>query len=101
MKKIVTLLFALIALSIPVKVFAKGIFSYIIIKGPGISRDLKVTTPGLMDFFAFADFSKGHLDAPASPGKGYEVIRPFIDSQTKRVQDFDHLHYYPMYFMMA
>jgi hypothetical protein len=74
---------------------AKGPFTYITIKGPGIIGDLSVTNPALLDFFAFADFSRGEIEKPLDPGEGYEIIRSFVDRETNAVQNFDLLHYYP------
>jgi hypothetical protein len=93
MKRLVFLL-TLIILAIPTLTLAKGPFSYITIKGPGITGDLSVTNSALLDFFAFADFSKGEVEPPATPGEGYEIIRSFVDENNK-VQNFDLLYYYP------
>ena len=95
MKKILPLLIIVTLLFIPSNVFAKGPFSYLTIKGLDLTEDLNVTEPALLDFFTFADFFRGDVDTPANPGEGYEVIRWFIDSETNKVQNFDHLHYYP------
>jgi hypothetical protein len=94
MKKIVVLFFALV-LTIPTAVvLAKGGFAYIAIKGPGLTGELNVTNPALtQDFFIFADFSKGSIEAPLDPGQGYQVIRVYVDGTD--VQPFDQLHYYP------
>jgi len=94
MKKTFTLLVTLCFLAIPSIALAKGPFSYITIKGPGISGDLSVTDPVMLDFFAFADFSKGGIAEPSNPGEGYEVIRSFVDENNK-VQNWDLLYYYP------
>ena len=95
MKKIFTLLFTLCLFIIPTSALAKGPFSYITIKGPDVSGDLSVTDPAMLDYFAFADFSKGGMDAPANPGDEYEVVRSFVDPETNKVQNWDMLHYYP------
>ena len=94
MKKILSFIVAITLLIIPTSVFAKGPFTYLTIKGPGISGDISVTDPAMLDFFAFADFSKGGIDAPANLGEGYEVTRSFVD-ENDNVQNFDMLHYYP------
>jgi len=93
--KRLALLLTLLILTIPTAALAKGPFSYITIKGPGISGDLSVTDSAMLDFFTFADFSKGGIDAPANPGDGYEVIRSFVDGETNKVQNWDLVHYYP------
>jgi hypothetical protein len=93
-KKILSFIVAITLLLIPTFVFAKGPFTYLTIKGPGISGDISVTNPAMLDFFAFADFSKGGIDAPANLGEGYEVTRSFVN-ENDEVQNFDRLHYYP------
>lgn len=92
MKKLLLFLFLLL---IPTAVvFAKGEFSYIIIKGPGITGEIDATTPELtQDFFAFADFSQGAITAPADPGQGYEIVRMYVVES--KAEPFDQLHYYP------
>ena len=95
MKKFFTLLLMLYILFIPTIALAKGPFTYITIKGLGLNGELTVTNPVLMDFFSFADFSQGSIDAPSSPGDGYEIVRVFVDTATHKEQYFDHLHYYP------
>ncbi len=95
MKKILPLLIAVVLLLIPTSALAKGSFSYLTVKGPRLNEDLKVTESALLNFFTFADFFKGSVDVPANPGEGYEVTRTFVDSETRRVQNFDMLHYYP------
>ncbi len=93
--KRLALLLTLLLLTLPTAALAKGPFSYITIKGPGISETLSVTDPAMLDYFVFADFSKGGVDAPANPGDGFEVIRSFVDSETNKVQNWDLLYYYP------
>ena len=95
MKKIFTLLFMLCLLLIPTSALAKGPFTYITVNGLGLTEELTVTNPGLMDFFTFANFSQGSIDAPANPGDGYEITRVFVDTTTNQSQYWDHLHYYP------
>ena len=90
-----TILFVLIFIATTASALAKGPFTYVTIKGPGISGDLSVTNPAMLDFFAFADFSKGSVEEPSSLGEGYEVIRSFVDPQTNAVQNFDLLDYFP------
>jgi len=94
MKKILPFLIAITLLIIPTSALAKGPFTYLTIKGSGISEDLSVTNPIMLDFFAFANFSNGTIAAPSNPGEGYEVVRSFVD-KNKKVQNFDMLHYYP------
>ena len=94
MKKILPILFVILFST--TSALAKGPFTYITIKGPGITGDLSVTNPAMLNFFAFADFSQGSVDAPSSPGEeGYEIIRSFVDGETNKVQNWDLLHYYP------
>jgi len=94
MKK-TTFLFLVLALVIPTAgAFAKGKFDYIVITGPGITGDINVSNPALtQDYFAFADFSKGDINAPAAPGAGYQVVR-MIAENSKGIP-YDQLHYYP------
>ena len=81
-------------LFLPAIALAKGDFDYLTVKGPGITGEIDITNPALTaDFFAFADFSKDEIDAPADPGQGYQVVRVYV-VDTKD-QPFDQLHYYP------
>ena len=94
LKKTFTLLLAIMLLTPAMFVFAKGDFSYITVKGPGIIGEINVTNPALTgDFFAFANFSLGPIDPPADPGQGYQVVRVYVEG-TKDMP-FDQLHYYP------
>jgi hypothetical protein len=73
---------------------AKGSFSFITIARTSPIEIVRTTDPALTDsFFAFADFSRDEVEAPANPGVGYEVTRYFVDRG--REIAFDHLHYYP------
>lgn len=94
MKKTVWLIITFI-LFIPASlVFAKGDFTYLTVKGPGITGELTITAPELTgDFFAFADFSKGAVEAPADPGEGYQIVRIYVVENKE--QAFDSLYYYP------
>jgi len=95
MKKTLTILVTVFLLAVPTPAFAKGPFTYITVRGLGLTGELTVTNSALMDFFAFADFSKGSVDAPANPGDEYEITRVYVDTTTNRAQFFDRLHYYP------
>ena len=98
MKKLAWLIFAFLILLSTTFVFAKGDFDYITIKGPGITGEVNVTNPALTtDFFAFADFSKGAVDAPADPREGYQVVRVYVITENEKPSPtpFDQLHYYP------
>lgn len=89
---------ALVLLIPTMVVFAKGSFSYITVKGPGITGEINVTNPALtQDFFAFADFSQGEIPAPADPGQGYQIVRVYVEYTGDKPKDipFDQLHYYP------
>jgi len=92
MRKILLIVITLFA--IPASVLAKGPFTYLTITGPGISGDISVTDPAMLDFFAFADFSKGSIEPPANLGTSYIVTRSFVD-ENDEAQNFDLLHYYP------
>lgn len=75
-------------------VFAKGNFDYIVVKGPGITGDISITTPALtQDFFVFADFSQGDVPPPGDPGQGYQIVRMYVEGNS--ATPFDQLHYYP------
>jgi hypothetical protein len=93
LRKIVLLL--IFGLLVPTAAaFAKGNFDYITVKGPGITGDISITNPALtQDFFAFADFSLGSIEAPADPGQGYQVVRMYVKGSS--ADPFDQLHYYP------
>ena len=96
-KKLISLLFVI--LLIPTSIaLAKGNFSYITVKGPGITGEINITNPALTsDFFVFADFSKGEVPAPADPGQGYQVVRVYVETVDGKPTNFpfDQLHYYP------
>lgn len=94
MKKIAWIAAALLILIPSISAFAKGEFTYITVSGPGLSGDLTVSNPALtQSFFAFADFSKGAIDAPADPGEGYQVVRLYVVDGKEA--PFDSLQYYP------
>lgn len=98
LKKYFTLLFVLGVFIPTMLVFAKGEFDYITVKGPGITGEIDVTNPALTeDFFAFADFSKGEVPAPADAGQGYQIVRVYVEFTDSKPKDlpFDQLHYYP------
>ena len=77
-----------------VAVLAKGGFSFISITGPGIEEEIRTTDLKFTeDFFAFADFYRDKVQAPADPGEGYLITRYYVDG--KREIEFDQLHYYP------
>jgi len=96
MKKISLLILCFVLLYPAAPALAKGTFSFITIKVAGVTDGLKVTDPALLGYFSFANFSNGPVtEVPQNPGAGYEIIRSYVDSATKNVQDFDHLHYYP------
>lgn len=94
MKKLLPLFIIAIIWMGHTSAFAKGPFSIITIKDPGIKGEVNVEkNPALLDFFSFADFTKP-VEAPAYPGEGYEVTRSWKDSITNAIQSFDQLHYY-------
>ncbi len=94
MKRSALLILALFTVFSASLVFAKGNFTYLSVKGPGLTGELTLTNPALTeDFFAFADFLKGAIDAPPDPGEGYQVIR--IHVENNKDVPFDLLHYYP------
>lgn len=94
MKKIAWIVAALLILIPSISALAKGEFTYITVKGPGIMGDLTISNPALTEsFMAFADFSKGAIDAPADPGEGYQIIRSFVVDNKEA--PFDLLYYYP------
>jgi hypothetical protein len=84
----------LLALVTSLTVFAKGGFTFISIAGPGLEEAVRSTDKNLTeDYFAFANFYLDKVEAPASPGVGYEITRYYVDG--KRETPFDRLHYYP------
>ncbi len=95
MKKLSLLI--LLALLIPSSlVLAKGDFAYIAVSGQGIQGEMTLTDPTFVkDFFAFADFSKDEIPAPADydPDAAYEITRFYL-VETKPTA-FDSLIYYP------
>lgn len=91
--RIVPGLALLLTILIFTTVDAKGNFSFITVQGPDMKAPVRVTDPALTtDWFAFADFPRGTVDAPTSPGAAYEITRYYIDHN--REQAFDRLHYY-------
>ncbi len=84
----------LLALTLFMRVFAKGEFSFITITGPNLQDAVRVTDRTLTsDFFAFADFYQNRAAEPASPGVAYEITRYYVENGYESV--FDRLHYYP------
>lgn len=56
-------------------VSAKGNFDKVTIQDIGSGREIAVTDPALMGFFAFSDFDNGTRETPKVTGPGYEVMR--------------------------
>lgn len=84
----------LLALVTSLTVFAKGGFTFISIVGPGLEEAVRATDKNLTeDYFAFANFYLDKVEAPASPGTGYEITRYYVDGNYER--PFDRLTYYP------
>lgn len=93
MKRLLILFAFLIPSSIAL---AQGDFAYVAVSGQGIQGEMTLTDPIFtQDFFAFADFSKGEIPAPADfdPNAAYEITRFYlVDAKPKA---FDSLIYYP------
>ncbi len=98
-RKIIITLLVLGLLAIPTTAaFANGDFTYLTVKGPGLSGELNITSPALTgNFFAFADFTQGDVPPPADPGQGYDIVRVYIvDVDGKpTAKAFDQLLYFP------
>lgn len=94
MKKIY-FLFLMLALVIPGTVaLADGEFDYIVVKGPGITGDINVSSPLFTaDIYTFADFSKGSVSPPTDHGQGYQIVR--MHAEGSKGIPYDQLHYYP------
>lgn len=85
---------ALLNLLTFIPAFAKGGFDFISIAGPNLKEAVRLSDTALTeDFFTFANFSEDRTKAPVDPGKGYEILRYYVDG--KRDIIFDRLHYYP------
>jgi len=98
MRKLIAFIFAICLLLPSLGGIAKGNFDYITVKGPGIIEDITITDPVLTsDYFAFADFSQGAIDAPPNPGEGYEIVRLYLESKESKPNPvaFDLLYYFP------
>lgn len=91
----IAIAFAFVALLITsVTASAKGGFDFITITGPDLKEAVRVTDANLTeDFFTFANFYEDKAEAPADPGKGYEITRHYEQGVSNIV--FDRLHYYP------
>ena len=89
---LLTLLLTLVLTSVAQ---AKGSFAFIAISGEGLNGEIRTADRNLtLDWFAFADFPGGGIDAPASPpAGGYVITRYYIDG--RKPSAFDQLHYYP------
>jgi hypothetical protein len=84
----------LVSLASPMAALAKGEFAFLTIEGGDLAGTLRSNDKALTtDFFAFADFSRAPLAAPADPGRAYLITRYYIDHG--REAAFDQLHYYP------
>lgn len=90
-------LLILLVLLIPASIaLAKSDFAYITVSGQGIQGEMTLTDPIFtQDFFAFADFSKNEIPAPADydPDAAYEITRFYLADTKPRA--FDSLIYYP------
>ncbi len=77
-----------------IPVLAKGGYAFITITGPDLKETVRTSDAALTeDFFAFADFYRDRVEAPADAGAGYEITRYYLDGG--REIAFDRLHYYP------
>lgn len=84
----------LLTLIMSITAFAKGNYAFLIVTGPNLRDEVRITDPALTtDFFAFSVFYEDKTDAPSNPGAGYEITRFYIDNG--REHPFDRLHYYP------
>ena len=73
---------------------AKGGFDFITITGPDMKESVRINDTRLTeDFFTFANFYEEKTEAPADPGKGYEITRHYLQGNGNVI--FDRLHYYP------
>ena len=91
----ITIVLTILLTLIPsLTVLAKGGFSFVAITGSNLKDTLRSSDIALTeDFFAFADFYRNKTEAPANPGKAYEITRYYVDGNRERA--FDRLHYYP------
>jgi hypothetical protein len=84
----------LIACITAIPVFAKGGYAFLTITGSDLKETVRTSETALTkDFFAFADFYRDRVEAPADAGTGYEITRYYMDRE--REIAFDQLHYYP------
>lgn len=94
MKKLLASFLTLCLILIPTIALAQGGFTYVEVKGPGITGNIAITDPALTeDFFAFADFTAEPVPAPANAGEGYQVTRVYVIED--KDHPFDQLEYYP------
>ena len=92
--RITIVLTILLTLVPSLTVLAKGSFSFVTITGSNLEDTLRSSDIALTeDFFAFADFYRNKTEAPANPGKAYEITRYYVNGNSERA--FDRLHYYP------
>jgi hypothetical protein len=63
------------------RVFTRGNFDYLTVKGPGNTGETNITNPALTgDFFAFSDFTQGEVSPPADPGEGYQIVCVYLET---------------------
>ncbi len=93
MKKLTWIVAALLVLIPSFSALAKGDFTYITVKGPGVTSELTISNPLLIRFVSFTDFSQNVAEAPAEPGDGYQVLRAFVVNGKE--EPYDLLYYYP------
>jgi len=94
MTKTLAFILTFCLLLLPGAALAKGGFTYVEVKGPGLTGSIAITDPALTaDFFAFADFTAGPVPAPTEPGEGYQVTRVYVIED--KDHPFDQLEYYP------
>lgn len=73
------------------KIFAKGNFERIEVRGGGLARPVEIAEPALLGFFSFSEFYKMEIDPPQVSGEGYEILR----YEGQGPSAWDHLRYYP------
>lgn len=92
--RIALILSAALLLLTVLPAFAKGGFDFITITGPDLKEAVRIDDTRLTaDFFTFANFYEEKTEAPADPGKGYEITRHYLQGNGSVI--FDRLHYYP------
>lgn len=95
-KPVAVFLMVTVLMVITPLVRAKGNFSKVVIRCSGLTSDIDVTDPALMEFFSFSVFPEAKIAEPDPSSLGSDcVITRYEQDSTSDFEAWDQLRYYP------